>query len=71
MCVIALKSMTYALKAQKILNEYYFNSEIVKLEPQMTIKGCAYGIKFNCDGLADVQKILRKKSIKYSELINM
>ena len=48
MCVASLKSMTYAIKAKRILQEIGIDSEIIKLEPHMTHNGCAYGIKFNC-----------------------
>ena len=51
MCVAAMRSMTHALKAKKALAEYFIDSEIIKLEPNMTQKGCAYGIKFNCVNL--------------------
>lgn len=70
MCAIALKSMTYALKAKRALDDFYINAEIVKLEPNMTKKGCAYGVKFDCVNLKSVQDALKKWSVKYTELIN-
>lgn len=71
MCVVALKSMTYAIKAQRALNEVLITSEIIRLEPHMTSKGCAYGLKFNCLNLNLIHDIFRKKSIKYSEIIRL
>ena len=44
MCTASFKSMTMALKAKKTLTESYIECEIIKLEPNMTKKGCAYGI---------------------------
>lgn len=70
-CIISLKSMTYAHKAERAIKEMNINAEIVKLEPHMTSKGCAYGIRFNCSDLAEIQSIMKRKSIRYSELINM
>ena len=70
MCAIALKSMTYAIKAKKALNDNYINAEVIKLSPSMTQKGCAYGVKFDCVNLYLVQEALRKNSIRYTELIN-
>ncbi len=70
MCVIALKSMTHAIKAKNALYDYYIDSEIVKLEPNMTKKGCAYGVSFNCVNLTSAKEALKKWSIKYTELIN-
>lgn len=71
MCAIALKSMTYAIKAKKALNDYYINADIIKLEPSMTKKGCAYGVKFDCVNLNSAQEALKKWAIKYTELINI
>ena len=69
MCAIALKSMTYAIKAKKALNDSYIDAEIIKLAPNMTKKGCAYGVRFDCVNLTAVQDALRKLSVKYTELI--
>ena len=71
MCAIALKSMTYAIKAKKALNDSFINAEIIKLEPNMTKKGCAYGVQFDCVNYKPVQDALRKASIKYTEIISM
>ncbi len=71
MCAIALKSMTHALKAKKALDDFYIDSEIIKLEPNMTKKGCAYGVQFNCVNLNSVYDALRKWSVKYTELIRI
>lgn len=71
MCIIALKSMTYALKARKALSDFYIDSEIVKLEPSMTKKGCAYGVRFDRVNLTQAQEALKKWSVRYTELINI
>ncbi len=71
MCVIALKSMTYAIKAKKALNDHYIDAEIVKLEPSMTKKGCAYGVRFDRVNLTQAQEALKKWSVRYTELINI
>ena len=63
--------MTYAHKAERAINESNIEVEIIKLEPHMTSKGCAYGIRFYCRDLIEIQGILRRKAIKYSELLNM
>ena len=71
MCAIALKSMTYAIKAKKALNDNYIDADIIKLEPNMTKKGCAYGVRFDCVNITAVQEVLRKTAIKYTELIRL
>ena len=71
MCVASLRSMTHAIKAKKALDEHFINSEIIKLEPHMTRRGCAYGIKFECINLYSAKDALRKKSVKYTEIISL
>ena len=71
MCTASFKSMTMALKAKKTLTESYIECEIIKLEPNMTKKGCAYGIKFNCMDLNFIESTLKNKRIKYTEIISI
>jgi hypothetical protein len=71
MCVASLKSMTLSIKAKKILSSIGIDSEIIRLEPQMTHKGCAYGIKFNCINLNSVQDALKSKNLEYSDIIRL
>ena len=70
MCIASLKSMTHAIKAKNALSDYYIDAEIVKLEPNMTKKGCAYGVRFNCVNLSSAYEAFKKWSIKYTEIIN-
>ena len=71
MCLISLKSMTYAIKAKKALDDYYIDSEIVKLDPKMTKHGCAYGVQFNCVNKEQAVDALKKWSVRYTELIQV
>lgn len=70
MCIASLKSMTLALKAKKALSKENIFSEVVKLEPNMTQKGCAYGIQFDCFQLNHSLDVLNVNRIKYTEIIN-
>ena len=69
MCIAPLKSMTHAIKAKNALSDYYIEAEIIKLEPNMTKKGCAYGVRFNCVNLSSAQEAFNKWSVKYTEII--
>ena len=68
MCIATMKSMTYAIKAQKALSNYYINSEIVKLDAKSS-KGCSYGIKFDCINLYSAENALKCNNIKYSQIV--
>ena len=69
MCVIAMKSMTYSIKLKNLLKDNYIESEIIKLEPKMTKRGCGYGVKLNSINLDLALSIMQNSSIKYSEII--
>ena len=69
MCIASFKSMTYAIKAQKILNNNYLSSEIVKLDSSFSKKGCSYGVKFDCVNLYTVENILNNNNINHSQII--
>ena len=71
MCVASLRSMTMALKAKKVLNEAYIDCEIIKLEPHMTKRGCAYGIKFDCINIYSVENVLKQNRVKYTEIFRL
>lgn len=46
--IIALTSITYAIKAKKMLNSYGHYCEIVRT-PKSLAKGCGYSIRINTD----------------------
>jgi hypothetical protein len=71
MCVASVRSMTYAQKAKKALENHLIECEIIKLEPNMTKKGCAYGVKFQCINLYAAKDALDKNSVKYTEIISL
>ncbi len=71
MCIAALRSMTHAIKAKKALEDFYIDCEIVKLEPNMTKKGCAYGVRFNCVNTNYVIDAMKKGNVRYTELLNI
>jgi len=71
MCVASLRSMTYAIKAKKALESADISCEIIKLQPHMTKRGCAYGVQFQCVNLYIAKDVLDNKSVKYSEIISL
>ncbi len=71
MCIASLKSMTLAIKAKKALTKANISAEIIKLEPNMTQKGCAYGIKFDCLYLSHSVDVLNQNRVKYTEIVNL
>ena len=71
MCVASVRSMTHAQKAKKALENNLIECEIIRLEPNMTKKGCAYGVKFQCINLYAAKDALDKSSVTYTEIISL
>lgn len=67
-CLITLRSQTYALKAQRILQQKGVPSSVIKLDAEYTKKGCSYGITFDCRNRAVVKTILQEYSLPYSDI---
>ena len=62
--VIVLSSVTYALKAQKVLIENGISGILEKLSADRTGKGCGYGVKIASANLERAVEILRKNRIR-------
>ena len=69
MCIVALKSNTYAQKAKKILFKQGIKAEILRLEPYKTKNGCSYGVSFPCESQFHVEFYLKQSNINYSEIL--
>jgi len=69
-CTAAIGSLTYAIKAQRALEQAGFFGNIVKLNASMTRRGCAYGLEFHCEDMRAVRAIINTESIPVSSYIN-
>lgn len=69
MCIISMKTMTAALRGQRVLLERGIRSEIVSLDASLTKNGCAYGLQFMCRDVSSVERILRDSRINYGEIL--
>lgn len=68
-CIAALNSLTLAMKAQDALSGGAVFSKIVKLDSDMTKKGCAYGLDIPCGQLSSAKTIFANRKIKIREYI--
>lgn len=67
-CLITMRSETYSHKGVRALRENGIPSSITKLDPELSKKGCSYGIKFDCRHRAVVQRVLSDNKIPYSDI---
>ena len=63
--------MTQAIKVKNFLENSYINCEIIKLDSNMTKKGCSYGVEFQCINYYKVNSLLENSDIKYNQILNI
>ncbi len=69
MCILTMKTMTHALRAKNILEGRGIFASVVSLDPRLTERGCAYGIRFSCKDTERIKGTLEAKGIAYGILI--
>ncbi len=69
-CIIAVPSMTYAMKGSGILSASGIRCRVVKLRADRTKKGCAYGISINRSDSEAAVRALLGGGVRYSEIID-
>lgn len=67
-CIFATSSLTYAMKGQKELHDRAIWSQIVKIDTNLTKRGCAYGIQVECKNVNNVKNIFIRYNIPFSEI---
>ncbi len=66
--IIAVSSVTYAMKGSELLAKNKIKRRITKLKPDKTKRGCAYGISVDSRDIEDAVRILRLGGVNYSEI---
>ena len=64
--IITVGSLTYAMKARKILRAKGITTRLVKLDSALTEYGCGYGIELPSYESYNVYTILKENGINYS-----
>ncbi len=64
-----MKSMTHALRAKSVLAAKGIAVYVVNLDPALTEKGCAYGIRFSCNEEERIRVYLTAKNVPFGILI--
>lgn len=66
--IIKLTSVTYAIRAQKLLERQRIRSTIKKIVRNMHISGCGYGLEISAADLDMAQKIINSAGIRIIEI---
>ncbi|MBR6559337.1 MAG: DUF3343 domain-containing protein [Clostridia bacterium] len=68
-CVVAVSSVTDAIRIERLLDNNSIKTELQKLDPSLTEKGCTYGIEIPCSRTTTTNKVLQHTDINYKILV--
>lgn len=69
MCILTMQSMTHAIRAKSVLSQKGIAVSVVSIDPALTAKGCAYGIRFPCEAEERIRMHLSVKNVPFGILI--
>ena len=64
--IITVSSVTYAIKAKRLLERERIKATLIKSSSSKSNEGCTYGVKIDSNYLYDAVAILKNKGIQYS-----
>ena len=65
--MIAMSSITYAMKAEGFLRQTGISARVIKLPGGRTVKGCTYGLELSCTALNLALLRLEEAGIRHGE----
>ncbi len=68
-CISALRSMTHAQKAVRILKERGVSAAVVSLDSKTSTHGCAYGVSYPCVYRTRAVQVLEESGLGYGETL--
>lgn len=67
---VLVNSVTYAVKAQKLLQQYGISSKIIRNVAHQATSGCGYGLAISSDPMM-AQNILMRNGIKVLDIVEI
>lgn len=66
--LVRLTSVTYAIRAQKLLERHGIRSLVKKVSHSLQVSGCGYSLEINAINLDAAQAILNSEGIRIVEI---
>ncbi len=66
--IIVLTSITYAYKAQKLLEQAWIKSEVIRTPEGLSDKGCSYSLAIRGDTVR-AEELLRQNGIRILKIV--
>lgn len=67
--IIILRSLTYAQRAERLLERAGIYSSVKKAPQNASSEGCAYGVMVRSKNLSEAQRVLMQNSITVQKVI--
>ena len=67
--ILTMTSQTVAIKAKRLLEKNDIYTRIVRPSPQLTPKGCSFGLQMDIAILPIALKYLEQSGIPYGEIL--
>ena len=64
--ILTVGSVTYAIKARKLLAASGISAELIKVDASLSTSGCNFGIKIPYNRFLDAVNVMKNKGISYS-----
>ncbi|MBQ4054533.1 MAG: DUF3343 domain-containing protein [Clostridia bacterium] len=65
--VFTTRTVTYAEKAKRLLAQSAISASVVKLDPALSPRGCAFGIEFDSRHKDNVRQILSRNGVPFGQ----
>ena len=64
--IVTVETVTYAMKARKLLLRSGIQSKLIKTDSQDSVSGCRHGLEISSSDYFETVKILGENGIKFS-----
>lgn len=68
-CIIAMKTRTSAEHAKRIASGMRIRADIVSVDPSVTKRGCAFGLRLSCADSDELRSVLDRRGISYGDVL--
>ncbi|MBR6917457.1 MAG: DUF3343 domain-containing protein [Clostridia bacterium] len=69
MCIISFKTVTAAQNARSVLRSAGIASSVVSVDPNLTKRGCSFGLSLSSYDKNAAKTALDKKGISYGDML--
>ena len=69
MCIVSFKTLTDAQRARSLLRSSGILCEVVGIDPNLTKRGCSYGVSFSDKDRSTALSVIDRRGISRGEAV--